>query len=137
MERCDAQSIQNHRQETIMATDPKSLEEFKGNVERALEQTRGVLNTYFNFIQSAISSYPSAGGTELGEKLKTYTKENIAAAREFADKLSQAKDFEDMVRIQTEFMEMQFKAFGEQTKSLGEAATKVATDAVKTLSKDS
>jgi hypothetical protein len=61
----------------------------------------------------------------------------IAAAREFADKLSQAKDFEDVVRIQTEFMEMQFKAFGEQTKSLGEAATKAATDAVKTLSKNS
>ena len=110
--------------------------DLKANVERALEQTRGVLNTYFNFIQRAISSYPSSG-TELGEKLKTYTKENIAAAREFADKLSQAKDFEDVVRIQTEFMEVQFRAFGEQTKSLGEAATKAATDAVETLSKNS
>jgi hypothetical protein len=120
-----------------MAEDPQPLGDLKANVERALEQTRGVLNTYFNFIQRAISSYPSAGGTELGEKLKTYTNENIAAAREFADKLSQAKDFEDVVRIQTEFMEMQFKAFGEQTKSLGEAATKAATDAVKTLSKNS
>jgi hypothetical protein len=119
-----------------MAEDPQPLGNLKANVERALEQTRGVLNTYFNFIQRAISSYPS-GGTELGEKLKTYTKENIAAAREFADKLSQAKHFEDVVRIQTEFMEMQFKAFGEQTKSLGESATKVATDAAKTLSKNS
>ena len=119
-----------------MAEDPQPLGDLKANVERALEQTRGVLNTYFNFIQRAISSYPSSG-TELGEKLKTYTKENIAAAREFADKLSQAKDFEDVVRIQTEFMEMQFKAFGEQAKSLGEAATKAATDAVETLSKNS
>ena len=119
-----------------MAEDPQPLGDLKANVERALEQTRGVLNTYFNSIQRAISSYPS-GGTELGEKLKSYTKENIAAAGEFADKLSQAKDFEDVIRIQTEFMEMQFKAFGEQTKSLGEAATKVATDAAKTLSKNS
>jgi hypothetical protein len=49
-----------------MAEDPQPLGDLKANVERALEQTRGVLNTCFNSIQRAISSYPSSG-TELGE----------------------------------------------------------------------
>jgi hypothetical protein len=30
--------------------------------------------------------------------------------------LSQARDFQDMVRIRTKFMQDQFKEFGEQTK---------------------
>jgi hypothetical protein len=37
-----------------MAEDPQPLGDLKANVERGLEQTRGVLNTYFNFIQRAI-----------------------------------------------------------------------------------
>ena len=56
-----------------MAMDLKSLEELKANAERALKQTaeqiRGASDNYFNFIQRAMSSYPS-GGTELNEELK-------------------------------------------------------------------
>ena len=66
-----------------MAMDLKPLEDLKANAEQALkltvEQTRGGLDNYFNFIQRAMSSYPS-GGTELTDKLKNYTEKNIAAA---------------------------------------------------------
>jgi hypothetical protein len=40
------------------------------------------------------------------------------------------KDFTEVVRIQTEFMQSQFNAFGEQAKGLGEAYTKTAADTV-------
>ena len=118
-----------------MAKDPIPMEQWNANAQRTLEQTmehtRGVLGHYFKFIEQTLSSYPS-GGTEFGEKLKSYAEKNIATAHEYVNKLSQAKDLQDIVRIQTEFMQMQFSAFGEQTKSLGEAFTKAATDAVKT-----
>jgi hypothetical protein len=119
-----------------MTKDTKPFEDLKANADRAVEQTRGALDNYFNLIQSTISSYPS-GGTELGEKLKSYAEKNIAAAKEYVHKMSQAKDFQDIVRIQTEFMQMQMNGFGEQTKGLGEAFTKAATDAVKTPFKNS
>jgi hypothetical protein len=45
--------------------------------------------------------------------------------------LSRVWDFQDMVRIQTKFMQDQFKEVGEQTKGLGEAYTKAAAGAVK------
>jgi hypothetical protein len=119
---------------TIMAKDTKPLEEWNANAQRTLEQTmehtRGVLGQYFKFLEQTLSSYPS-GGTEFGEKLKSYAEKNIATAHEYVNKLSQAKDLQDIVRIQTEFMQVQLNAFGEQTKSLGEAFTKAATDAVK------
>jgi hypothetical protein len=118
-----------------MAKDAKPLEDLKANAERALEQTmeqtRGAVDNYFHFLQKTISSYPS-GGTDLGEKLKSYAEKNIAATHEFVLKLSQAKDFQDVVRIQTEFMQAQMNAFGEHAKTLGEAVTKAATDAGKT-----
>ena len=117
-----------------MAKDAKPLEDWNANAQRALEQTmehtRGVLGQYFNFLKQTLSSYPS-GGSELGEELKSYAEKNIAAAQEYVNKLSRAQDLQDVVRIQTEFMQMQFNAFGEQTKSLGEAFTKAATGAVK------
>jgi hypothetical protein len=118
-----------------MAKDTNPLEDWNANAQRTLEQTmehtRGVLGQYFKFLEQTLSSYPS-GGTEFGEKLKGYAEKNIATAHEYANKLSQAKDLQDVVRIQTEFMQKQFNAFGEQTKSLGEAFAKSATDAVKT-----
>ncbi len=77
-----------------------------------------------------MSSHPW-GGTEFGEKLKSYAQRNIAATHEYITKLSQAKDLQEVIRIQTEFMQTQFNVLGEQTKSLAETITKAATDAVK------
>ena len=87
------------------------------------------MDSYFDFLHKTISSCPT-GGTQLGEKLKDYSEKNIAAARDCMRKLSQAKDFAEVARIQTDFMRSQFSAFGEQAKDLGEAYTKAAADAV-------
>jgi hypothetical protein len=46
-------------------------------------------------------------------------------------KLSQAKNFEEVVKIQTEFMETQMHSFNEQAKILGEIYSKAAQDAMK------
>jgi hypothetical protein len=71
------------------------------------------------------------GGTELAEKMKSYTEQNISAAGDFVHKLSQAKDFQDIIRIQTEYMQTQFSICAEQARGLTEAFTKAATNAVK------
>jgi len=120
---------------TIMAKDAKPLEDLNANAMQAVQQTvqqmQGAVDNYFNFIRQTMWSYP-LGGTEFGEKLKSYSEKNIATANEYVRKLSEAKDLQEVIRIQTEFMQTQFNAFGEQTKSLGEAFTKAATEAVKT-----
>lgn len=115
-----------------MAKDTQPFEEIKANAERAIEQTvaqtRGAVDTYFDFIQKAMASGPLGG--ELGETLKTYTEKNIAATQQFIHNLGQAKDLQDIVRIQTEFMQSQLRTFAEQTKGIGEAFTKTATGVV-------
>jgi Phasin protein len=85
----------------------------------------GAMDNYFSFLQNIW------GSNDLTEKMKTYTARNISASTDCMHKLSQAKDFQEAFRIQTEFMQTQLKSFAEQAKSLGEAYTKAATDATK------
>ena len=84
--------------------DPKPFDVFSSSTERAVEQTtkqvmaqtRGAWDTYFDFIQKAVSSFPS-DGTELGGRVRSYTEQNIAAAKDYVGALSQAKDVQDVL----------------------------------------
>ena len=57
---------------------------------------------------------------------------NIAAAFEFAQKLSQAKNSEEIVRIQTEFVRARLKFLGDEVRDLSEASSKTTAGAGKT-----
>jgi len=116
-----------------MAKDPNPLTDLTSETKQAVDRTKqqivGAVDQYFNFLLQTISSYPS-GGTDLGEKLKSYAEKNIAATQQFIHRLSQAKDFPDIIRMQTEFMQAQMDAFSGQTKSFGDEFSK-AVGAVK------
>ena len=94
-------------------------------IEQNMEKARGAMDNYFSFLPNIW------GGNDLTEKMKTYTEKNIAAYAEFVGKLSQAKNFQEVFRIQTEFMQTQSNSLTEQARSLGEAYNKATTDATK------
>ena len=73
------------------------------------------MDYYFDHLKKTVASAPS-GGTEFGEKVKACAEQNISATQEFVRELSYAKDIQDMLRIQMEFMRSQLEAFGEQAK---------------------
>lgn len=117
------QKLEEHLQARVpQAQVGEAIEQTKEGVQR-------VLDTYLSFLEQIISSLPS-GGMELGEKLKIYAETNIAATRDYVHELSTAKDFQDVLRIQTQFTQSQLTALGEQTRSLGEACAKAAADAI-------
>ena len=116
-------------EEDAMAKDRKPAEDLSAFANQ-MAQARNAVDTYFDFLKTAVSSTPS-GGTEFGERLKSYAEANLATTHEFVRQLSQAKDLNEMVRIQTEFMQSLVKAMSEQTKELTEAYTKTASDIVK------
>ena len=113
-----------------MAKDKKPLEDLGEMAGQTMEQAKGAMENYFNFLQKNMSVLHWAD-TDLNKKIKSYTEQNIAAASAFSEKLSQAKDFQDLIRIQTEFMQTQLKSLGEQAKDLGEVVTKTVTNAFK------
>jgi len=106
---------------------PKGADPFEMNeaAKQAMTQVYGAVDSYFDNLKKTIASAPS-GGTEFGEKLKSYAEQNTAATHDFIRRLSQAKDLQDMFKIQSEFLQMQVKAFGEQTTGLAESFAKAA-----------
>lgn len=103
-------------------TDPFEMNEA---AKQAMTQVFGAMDSYFDNLKKTIASAPS-GGTEFGEKLKGYAERNTAATHDFIKKLSQARDLQDMFRIQTEFLQTQVSAFGEQATGLAESFAKAA-----------
>jgi hypothetical protein len=84
------------------------------------------MDYYFDHLKESVASAPS-GGTEFGEKIKACAEQNISATQEYVRDLTYAKDIQDIVRIQMEFLRSQLATFGEQAKDLGETYIKAAT----------
>lgn len=95
------------------------------------EEVRKSVDKYLDFLQKTVSSYP-LGDTELGGKAKECAEKNITMARDYMHKLSRANNLLEAVPIQTEFMQAQLGAFGEQIKSLGEIYTKATAEVLNT-----
>ena len=104
--------------------------EAKRAIEQTVKQTEGAMDNYFNLLQQTMSAAPW-GKTDFGEKLQSFTEQNIAAAHHHIQKLSQARDFQDFIKIQTEYMQTQLSLFADQAKQLSEAYMKTAAGAFK------
>jgi hypothetical protein len=113
----------------MMAKDADPFE-LSASAKQTMAQAYRVADTYLDFLKGYTSSVPS-GGTELGEKLKDHAVENINAAQGLAKRLSKAKDFDAVFRIQSEFMISQMNALGMQAMSLGKTYMKEAAEAAK------
>lgn len=120
-----------------MAKDKEQFESLTGIAQQTAEQmtvqTQRAMENYINWLQNAMSTFPWVN-TDLNKKLVNYTTENVTATFAFLQKLSQAKNFEDVAKIQTEFMSAQMNSFNEQAKTIGEICTKAAAAATKTPS---
>jgi hypothetical protein len=95
-----------------------------------VKQTEGAMDNYFNVLQQTMSATPW-GKTDFGEKLKSFTEQNAAAAHHHIQKLSQVRDFQDFIKIQTEYVQTQLSLFADQAKQLGEAYMKAVAGVFK------
>ena len=94
------------------------------------ERTKHAMETYFSWLQNAMSASPWSD-TNLNRVLVSHATQNVTATFAFVQKLSQAKNFQEVVKIQSEFMETQMNSFNEQAKILGEIYNNAAKDAMK------
>jgi hypothetical protein len=101
-------------------------EQFEAIGKQAVPRAWSAMDYYFDHLKDNIAAAPS-GGTEFGDKVKACAEQNISATQEYVRELTYAKDIQDIVRIQMEFLRAQLANFGQQAKDLGEAYIKVAT----------
>lgn len=95
-------------------------------VGEGIEQARTAIENYLLFFQNSMSASPWAGST-WNKKLADYAQQNLKAAFDHAQRLSQAKDFQEVAQVQTEFFQRQLKSLADQAKDLGETIAQSAT----------
>ena len=99
--------------------------------EQSMEQVRAAINGYLQFFQRGVPSNVM-GSSELSNKVFGYAERNVASAFEFAQRLVQVRDIQDLTRLQMEFSQAQMQALTEQAKDLSETAAKALMDSAKT-----
>ena len=124
-----------------MAKDPMSSfeipSEMRNLAEQSVEQARKAFDGYMTAAQQAVgalegqASVAQAGTKNVGKKAMTFAEQNVATWFEFAQKLVRAKDVQEVLRLQGEFVQAQMQALSEQAKELSETASKVAMEAAK------
>jgi phasin len=104
----------------------QSVEQAKKAVDgfmSAAHKTAAALETHATTAQS--------GAKDMGQKAMSFAEQNIANSFEFAQKLVRAKDVQEVMALQSEFLKSQMQAFSAQAKELGATATKAAMDSAK------
>src|SRR6516162_4455024 len=100
---------------SAMAKDKAPFESLTG-IEQEVqitERTKHAMENYFSWFQNAMSGSPWSN-IDLNKKLLSCATENVTAAVGLVQKLSQAKNLEEVVTIQTEFMSKQSGDYKEQ-----------------------
>jgi phasin len=123
-----------------MAKEPNSYEvppQVREMAEKTVEQAKKAFEGFMDQAQKAVAAVESHAQSvhtntkDLNSKAFSFAEQNVAASFDFAQKLTRAKDVNEIVRLQTEFMQAQMRAIGEQAKELGASATKAMADAAK------
>ena len=71
------------------------------------------------------------GAQGISKKAMKFAQRNVLSAFDFAQKIVQAKDIDELIRMQTEFVQWQVQVLSEQVKDLGEAAVNATETATK------
>jgi len=102
-----------------MMADKDSSDVILTMMTKNLEQARGAMTNYLQFIEKSLSVSPM-GASSQANTLKGYVDRNVAATFDFSERMLHAKDFQDVVRIQTEFLQAQFRFLTDQAKDVVE-----------------
>jgi phasin len=110
--------------------------EMKALAEQGIETARQAFQGYFNATEKALGAFESstgaqAGAREVSRKALGFAQENVIDNFAFIDKLMRARDAEEVIRLQTEFAQVQAQKLASQTKALSEAAAKAMSESAK------
>jgi hypothetical protein len=110
-----------------MADNENPSDAVQSAMVRNLEQARLAMNNYFQFVEKSMSASP-LGATDQAKTFRSYVERTVAANFELSDQLLHVEDFQDIVRIQTDFFQAQLRALTEQTKELDETAVQTTSN---------
>jgi phasin len=111
--------------------------EMRAFVEQSVTQARQAFDGFIEAANKAMGQLQGraqaaqSGATEIAHKSMSYAEQNVTATFEFAQKLMQAKDAAELMRLQSEYLSRQMQALSSQVQDLGQSAAKIVVDSAK------
>ena len=102
--------------------------EMRRSVDQSTEQAKQGYDQLVGSAEQA-AKMVQTNARDLGQKVLTFTEQNICSTLQFGQRLIQAKDVSEVVKLQTEYANAQFKAFTEQAKELAQITSEVTSKA--------
>lgn len=109
--------------------------------EKSVDQAQTAFAQFMEATNKAMDNFEGstsamqAGATNLGRQTLSFAEANVAATLEFARRMARAKDLEEMMQLQSQFMHGQMTSLGDHTRALTETASKIAADAAEKVTK--
>ena len=116
-------------------------DELRAVAERRVKHAKDAFADFMRAAQGVVSALEDrvtarqASAHEIGNKAISFAERNVSSAFDFAQKILQAKDFQELVRVQTEFVQSQMNVLSEQVKDMGNTISKASTDSMKSSKK--
>jgi phasin len=109
--------------------------EMRAFAEKSVEQAKQAFDGFISAAHNAVNAFEGQaesarkGTKDVTEKAMTFASQNIASSFEFAQRLVRAKDVQDVLKLQADFIKNQMQVYTEQARELGESTSKAAKDA--------
>jgi phasin len=106
--------------------------------EQSVESARQAFDRFIAAAHEAVTDFEGraqaakSGAMDVGGRAMSFAERNMAASFEFAQKLVKARDVEEVIRLQTDYVKAQIQALNDQTRELAEAAAQVAKETAST-----
>ena len=106
--------------------------EMRNVAEQSVAQARQAFDGFMNAAQKAFekieeqTAVAQAGAKGASEKAMQFAEKNIASSFDFAQRFVRAKDMDEMMRIQSEFVKAQMESLSQQAKELGQSTARAA-----------
>jgi phasin len=111
--------------------------ELRAFTEKSVEQAKQAFDGFISAAHRTVSEFEGQAASahqdaqKLGEKAVTFAEHNIASSFEFAQNVVRARNVEDMLKLQADYIRAQIQALTEQAKELGQQTAKTAKAAGK------
>ena len=98
--------------------------------EKTIDQAERGFSAFIEAANKSVSMIPNPT-TDMSLKALSLTEQNMKATFDHAKKLLQAKDLQEAMRLQAEFLKAQYEAATEQLKEMGTSVRSAGADVVK------
>jgi phasin len=109
--------------------------EMRAFAEKSVDQARQAFDGFIAAAHNAVSAFEGQaetarkGAKDVAGKAINFAEQNIASSFELAQQLLHAKDMQEVLKLQSDYIKRQMQVLADQAKVLGESASAAAKDA--------